>query len=1107
MHKAWKIWKMKIRQPIITVAGHVDHGKCVSGDTLIPLANGTIISAKDLFEKYFDRKKAKKEGTDLIQETDKVTIFSNYGSVILPTKISHLWKRQKKELIEIKTAHGDILKTTPEHPYFTFPIEKTKAENLEVGDYIMIPRRVKIKDSNPKKIILKNLKDYNFLCYLNLNSKELREKIRKKGIEKIGQKLSIKHLGDSLRKARLRFQDLLKLCEHFKISEIEIYEMIGAIKNSTEKQRAGHTSKVIKFPDFHDPEKLGYILGCIAGDGHLDKTRVLLDNNDLDIQKKYSEYLKEIFNIESSVKQNHTCQTVVNNGGLTFKRFVKDLIGFPDKQKSAKIEVPEIAQKNKEIFKGFFSGLIDTDGYVSHLNHCIELTSKSRQLIKQCSMLLLNLEIQSVVYEKKGFYVLRIANKKYLDKFLENFTLRLKRKLKRVIKASEKAQSSRVFDIVPIDKEEIKKLKLPSKPNKVIPYFNKYIKSQNLTRGFLEKVLENITKENTASWKIKNLLESDVKYVKVISKRRLKNKEKYVYDFTVPGTHNFVAERTVVHNTTILDSIRNTGIAEGEAGGITQKISFTLFPADKVMFRCPLLNKHGIKLDIPGFLYIDTPGHAAFTNLRKRGGSLADLAILVIDINEGIKPQTAEVIEILKHNKTPFIIALNKIDNISGWQNLSEDLKESIDNQAENVKQDFLEKLYRLQGSLHSHGFNAVPYWEVKDFSTKLALVPCSGKTGEGIPELLMMMCGLSQKFLKGRLSLGKQAKGVILEVKKEKSINYIEAILYDGKLKRDDEIAIASFDKVIKSKIRILENVVPLSSKFEPAMEVLAATGIRMQLTTSEKVLSGMPFQTFKSESEIQDLSKEVSKEIELDKEGIIVKADSLGSLEALILLLKQENIKINKAGIGPITKTDFISAQTNLETTPLNAIIAGFNVQEDQEVLELSKQNEKIKILKDDVIYKLIENLQEFREQKQNEIKREKLMKLATICKLKILPEHVFHNSNPAIFGVAVEGGTLKRKIALIDNDGKDVAKVKATQVDGKPVEETKKGQEVALSLPGISFDRRLKDTSFLFSNIGEAQFREFKANKDLLSQEEIQILQEIAEIKRREKVTWGV
>jgi len=556
--------------------------------------------------------------------------------------------------------------------------------------------------------------------------------------------------------------------------------------------------------------------------------------------------------------------------------------------------------------------------------------------------------------------------------------------------------------------------------------------------------------------------------------------------------------------TTILDSIRKTGIAEAEAGGITQKISFTLFPVEKIIGRCPLIGEKGIILEIPGFLFIDTPGHAAFTNLRKRGGSLADLAILVIDINEGIKPQTAEVIEILKIHKTPFVIALNKLDNISGWQQQSEDLKQNIEKQAQNIKQDFQEKLFKIQGSLHSHGFNAVPYWDVKDFSSNLALVPCSGKTGEGIPELLMILCGLSQKFLKGRLTLGKQAKGVILEIKKQKSINYIEAILYDGSLKKSDKLAIASFDKPTTSNIRILEEVLPLSDKFQPSQEVHAATGIRLQLTEQEDVLSGMPFQTFKSEEELSQLSKEITEGIKTDKEGIIIKADSLGSLEALMLLLRQENIKIGKAGIGNITKSDVIAAQTNLETNKLDAIIVGFNVQEDEEAREISKN---IKILKDDVIYKLIENLQKFREDKQKEIHRQKLMSLATICKLKVLPQFVFHNSNPAIFGVAVEGGSLKSGISLIDQNGEDVARIKAVQCEGKTVESAKQGEEVAISLPGITFDRQLKDTEYLYSNISEVQFRQFKEHKELLSREEISVLQEIAQIKRKEKPTWGV
>jgi translation initiation factor 5B len=558
--------------------------------------------------------------------------------------------------------------------------------------------------------------------------------------------------------------------------------------------------------------------------------------------------------------------------------------------------------------------------------------------------------------------------------------------------------------------------------------------------------------------------------------------------------------------TSILDSLRKTGVQEKEAGGITQKISFTKMPIESVYKICPALEK-GVKLEFPGLLFIDTPGHAAFSNLRKRGGSLADLAILVIDINEGIMPQTAEVIEILKLNKTPFIIALNKIDNISGWRKQSEDLKENIDRQSTTTKQQFQEKLLTLIGSLHHHGFNAKPFYEVTNFKSQLALVPCSAKTKEGLNELTMTFCGLSQKFLTKNLELGKEAKGVILEIKKEKSMQYVEAILYDGALHHTDQIAIASFDEPIISKIRVLEEILPISNKFKPVKEVYAANGIRMQLINSKEILPGMPFTIYKNNlSEIKkQFEKEVGEKIKTDKQGIIIKADSLGSLEALIVLLKQEKISIIKAGIGKINKKDVISAQTNFKTEPEDAIILGFNTEVDEEVKELDTS--KIKIITDEVIYKLIKNLKEYQEEKRKEIKREKIMGLATICKLKVLPQYVFHNSNPAVFGIRVEAGKLKPRTPLIDLEGKSIAKVKDIQDKNQKLEQAQEGQEIAISLPGTIFDRQLSETDYLYSDISEHQFREFKKNKDLLTQNEIQTLQEIAQIKRKDKVTWGV
>ncbi|MEM3092062.1 MAG: translation initiation factor IF-2 [Candidatus Pacearchaeota archaeon] len=552
--------------------------------------------------------------------------------------------------------------------------------------------------------------------------------------------------------------------------------------------------------------------------------------------------------------------------------------------------------------------------------------------------------------------------------------------------------------------------------------------------------------------------------------------------------------------TSILDKIRQSSVQETEAGGITQKISFTLFPAEQIKSACPLIDKKKIKIDIPGFLFIDTPGHAAFTNLRKRGGSLADLAILVIDINEGIKPQTAEVIQILKHNKTPFIIALNKIDNIHGWKKISEDLKTNIQNQAKNAIQDFNEKYLTLIGSLQNHGFNSDLFYNIDDFTKKIALVPCSAKTGEGIQELILMLCGLSQKYLEKRLTLSKDAKGVILEIKREKENNYIESILYDGELSRNDEIAVANINgSAIITRIRVLEEIMPLSSKFKPKDKIVAATGFRMQITEKVDIFPGMPFMIFKNnKKQIEEIfSQQIAESLKTNKQGIIAKADSLGSLEALLTLLKQEGISVLKLGIGNINKTDIISAKTNLEINELDAIIIGFNVGVDVTINEADK--EKIKIITDEVIYRLIEELKKFREEKRKDIEKKRLLGLSAICKLRILHNFVFRNSNPAIFGVRVEVGKIIPGISLIDESGEKIGRIKNMQSENKSLEEAKEGLELAISIPGVNFERMLGDKNFLYSDITESQIKNLKNNEDLLSSKELQVLADIERIKK--------
>jgi len=559
--------------------------------------------------------------------------------------------------------------------------------------------------------------------------------------------------------------------------------------------------------------------------------------------------------------------------------------------------------------------------------------------------------------------------------------------------------------------------------------------------------------------------------------------------------------------TSILDKLRGTSIQTGEAGGITQKISFTVMPKETIKERAgTVLDKFKIPLEIPGFMFIDTPGHAAFTNLRKRGGALADLAVLVMDINKGIEPQTSEVLQILRMNKTPFIIALNKVDNISGWKTQDSKLFLDAENkQAINVKQNFDEKLMTIQGALNAYKIDAEVYNKISDFTKHVAIVPCSARSGEGISEILAMLSAISQKFLKEKISIKEEAKGVILEVKKEKSGNYVEAILYDGELSNKDELVIASFEGVLRSKIRNIQEALPLNKGFRVVEKSFAAAGIKLQLAEKEEVLSGMPFRIIKSGEDFEKIQaefrEEISEEIQTDETGIVVKADSLGSLEALLVLLKQKQITVVKAGIGAITKKDLYVASSLPEE---DRIILGFNVEPAESLSD--DELKKVKILTNEVVYRLIDEVEKYRTQRQIEIERKKLEELPSIAKISVL-DFVFRNTSPAIFGIKVEGGVLKSDWEMINLSDEKIGRVKAIQADKTSLKQAEKGKEVAISMPGVNFERQLKVGDLLYSNLSEFQFRKFKEYKDILNSEEKSLLQEIAAIKRRKEVTWGI
>lgn len=551
----------------------------------------------------------------------------------------------------------------------------------------------------------------------------------------------------------------------------------------------------------------------------------------------------------------------------------------------------------------------------------------------------------------------------------------------------------------------------------------------------------------------------------------------------------------------ILENIKGISITAGEAGGITQTIKFYGIPMTTIDNICgSLLESLKLKLTLPGLLFLDSPGHEAFSTLRRRGGSLADLAILVIDINEGIMPQTRESIEILRECKTPFVIALNKIDLIHGWQSKKDSyLLKNIESQSQSVRENLDRKLYEIVGKLYELGFKAERFDRVDDFTQQLTLVPLSAKTGEGLPELLMILTGIAQKFLEESLKydIKGRGKGTVLEVKEEKGIGItLDVVIYDGKIKRGDQIVIGTLHEPIITKVKGLFE--PEKNKLKNVEEVTAAAGVKIFAQDVGSVIAGMPLRVAgnnleEAKKEIEEAAKEMS--LVIDKEGVIIKADTIGSLEALLTLLREKGVRIKKASIGDISKRDIVEA--NSEPNPLNKIIIGFNVK--------SIKTDQIKVITSEIIYEAVDKFEAWLKEERKSIEEKELKGIIRPCKMKIMPGFVFRQSHPAIVGVEILGGILKLNAPLMKD--KYIADLKTIQENGENVQEAKKGKEVAIALPGITVGRQIKEGDILFTDISEEDFRKFKDLKSYLSDNEIEVLKEIAELKRKQNPLWGV
>ncbi|TXT65646.1 MAG: putative translation initiation factor IF-2 [Promethearchaeota archaeon] len=577
--------------------------------------------------------------------------------------------------------------------------------------------------------------------------------------------------------------------------------------------------------------------------------------------------------------------------------------------------------------------------------------------------------------------------------------------------------------------------------------------------------------------------------------------------------------------TSLLDYIRGTVVQQREAAGITQHIGASFFPIDDLKEFLVKSKKEFSqrKLKLPGLLIVDTPGHAAFMNLRKRGGAVADIAILVVDVMSGTQPITWESVRILRERKTPFVIAANKIDRIPGWKSQKDaDFLDTYQKQKQHVKDYLNETIYRMMGDFLEEGYKGIDrYDKIKDFTRKIAIVPTSAKTGEGISTLLMVLMGLVQQYLTENLQFSEgNAIGVVLEVKKERGYGKtMDVLIYNGILHKGDEFVVGGLNEPIKSKVRALLTPKPMDEirdprqKFDSVEMVSAAAGIKILAPDIDEVVAGSPFKSFTETEEEEQVYNEIEEEVErikihTDKAGVVLKADTLGSLEALENHFSKSGVNISVADVGPIKKEDILNANIVKDFDPYSAVVLGFNVPVLPEAQEQANKD-NIRIFTNNVIYRLLDDYLEYSETRKAEDTAQELGELILPAKIKMFPQYVFRNSDPAVFGVNVEAGTVQPKVPLITDYGKKVGRVHQLQDKGQNIDKAEKDAEVAISVRGIEIGRDIDKDETLYVKVPESHVRQLisKFLNDLRTDQKDALREYIQLMREIEHPWWGM
>lgn len=579
--------------------------------------------------------------------------------------------------------------------------------------------------------------------------------------------------------------------------------------------------------------------------------------------------------------------------------------------------------------------------------------------------------------------------------------------------------------------------------------------------------------------------------------------------------------------TKLLDKVRQTNVQGGEAGGITQQIGATYFPIDAIKQKTAVMSQYEKQTyDVPGLLIIDTPGHESFTNLRSRGSNLCNIAILVIDIMHGLEQQTLESIRLLRDRKAPFVVALNKIDRLYDWKPYpNTSFRSSFDKQAKSVQAEFWNRYEQINVALAEQGLNSELYFQNKNMSKYVSIVPTSAVTGEGVPDLLWLLLELTQKRMSKQLMYLSKVEATILEVKVVEGFGYtIDVVLSNGVLHEGDRVVLCGLNGPIATNIRALLTPPPsrelrIKSEYIHHKEVKAALGVKIAANDLEKAVAGSRLIVVGEDDDEEEIMEDVMEDltglldsVDTSGKGVVVQASTLGSLEALLDFLKDMKIPVMSIGLGPVFKRDVMKATTMLEKAPEYAVMLCFDVKIDKEAEQYAEE-QNIKIFNADIIYHLFDAFSAYQE-KLLEKRRKEVQEYAILpCVLKTI--QIINKRNPMIIGVDVLEGTVKvgTPICAVRKDSSGAAnimvlgRVVSLEVNHKSTDSIKKGQTsqgAAMRLENPSsaqptWGRHVDESDNLYSLISRRSIDTLKdpAFRDTVAKEDWLLLKKLKPI----------